>query len=104
MAGRTVHKGDVGTTFRARVKDGAYAVDLTGATTLEFVFKAPSAALKTFTGSVSGDAKFGKFEYITLLDTDLDEVGTWQWQPHIVLPSGEWRGEVRTFDVLANLE
>lgn len=103
MSCNTAHVGDIGTTFRATIKDGLQVIPIGAATTLELFFKGPTGAASVRTAVLTTDGTDGKMEYITSSGTDLDEPGEWRWQAHVVLPSGEWRSEVRTFTVEDNL-
>lgn len=102
-----IHLGDIGTIFRVtlydKACDGTSAVlDISGATTLEMIFKAPSGAKTTQTATLTGDGTDGQLEYVTVAD-DLDEVGEWKIQVYVVFPSGSWRSDIGKFTVYANL-
>lgn len=92
--------GDVGTQYRATVKDQAgVIVDISGSATKEIVFRSPAGILKTFDAAFVTDGVDGEIEYKTVAG-DIDEVGTWEWQPHVIITAGnEWSGDPREFVV-----
>lgn len=95
---------DVGTKFRITVKDEeGVVVDISSASTREIIFKAPSGALKTFSAVNVTDGIDGQLEYVTVLAADIDEAGDWQWQARVVIGSGDWKSEVKRFNVVAPL-
>lgn len=102
-----IHLNDIGTVFRATVKDKACdgtssVLDVGAATTLNMIFKSPSGVVSTKNAVFTTDGSDGQIQYITV-DGDLNEVGQWKLQVYIVLPSGSWRSDVGTFYVHENL-
>lgn len=102
-----IHLNDIGTVFRTTIKDKACdgtssVLDVSAATTLNLIFKKPGGTVVTKSASFTTDGTDGQIEYITV-DGDLDEVGNWQIQAYIVLPSGSWRSDKGTFYVHENL-
>lgn len=91
-----VRLGDVGTIFEATLLDNNVAVDLTGQTVLELVFRKPSGARVTKTAALSGAASLGIIKYTTIAG-DLDETGSWSLQAHITIPAGDFRSEIGDF-------
>lgn len=100
--GNEIHLNDIGTIFEIALKDCENAVDLTGATTLEYIFQKPDSSTVTKTAIVAGDPTLGILNYTTI-SGDLDALGNWKIQAHVVLPSGEWRSDIEKFKVHANL-
>ena len=95
---------DIGTTFRVTVKDQAgTVVNIASATTRQLIMKAPSGALKTFTASLTGDGTDGIMEFVTTDADQVGEAGDWQWQARVVIGSGDWKSEVKRFNVVAPL-
>jgi len=96
--------GNVGTTFRATIKDqDNVVVDVSSATTQEIIFKKPGGTLITRATSFVTDGTDGKIEYKTLA-ADIDEEGTWEWQPHVILGAGnEWYSDPLEFVVKEKL-
>lgn len=99
-----IREGDIGTIFRGTLRDqDAAIVDLTGATTQEFIFQKSDLSYVTKTTSFLTDGSDGIIQYITLVD-DLDLFGAWKIQGHVVLPAGEWKTDILDFTVERNLE
>lgn len=102
-----LHIGDIGTVIKVTVQDKdancvLTALDVSTATTREFIFKKPSGDKLTVTATFTTDGTDGQIEYATV-DGDLDEVGEWKIQVYIVLPGGSWRSEIGSFKVSKNL-
>lgn len=102
MAVNEIHLGDIGTVFEITVMDGSVVVDISTATTTEFVFEKPSNATVTQTAVFVTDGTDGELEYTTVAD-DLDEVGSWRLQVYIVMPSWTGRSDIGSFEVHKNL-
>jgi hypothetical protein len=102
-----IHLGDIGTIFRVTVQDTDCAgvtsvLDISGATTTEFIFKKPGGTTVTKAATFTTTGVDGQLDYTTILD-DLDEVGEWRLQVYVVLPSGSWRSDIVSFQVYENL-
>lgn len=94
---------DVGIVFELTVKDeGAFVVDLSSATTIELIFRDPDGTSVTQTATFTTDGSDGKIQYTTLAG-DLDVVGLWSWQGHVVIGTSDWRTSSNEFRVLPNL-
>ena len=101
----TVHLGDVGTVLESTIYDRttpADPLDLTTATELTYKLKKPSGAIVTKTATLSGSGSAGKIRY-TFVSGDLDELGTWKVQGHVVLPTGSWSTSIEQLKCVANL-
>jgi hypothetical protein len=98
-----IHVGDIGTVFILTIQDGAQIVDISAATTMEITMTNPSVSKTVHTASHTTDGTDGKMEYETTAANVLDEEGTWQWQGRVVLPPGDWKTNILSFTVLANL-
>jgi len=100
-----VHFNDIGTSFLVTINDcvsgSKTPLDLTGASDLKLIFKAPSGVRFERPAIYDTDGSDGKIKYFTV-DGDLNEVGTWRLQAYIVL-GGTWRSDVGTFKVYENL-
>lgn len=93
--------GSVGTTFRATIKDqDNVVVNVSGAATKELIFKKPvTGALITKAAAFTTDGTNGKIEYKTVAG-DIDEIGTWEWNPHVIISAGnEWYSDPLEFVV-----
>lgn len=98
-----VHLNDIGTVFEATFQDQDGSVlDISGATTKQLIFVAPDGTKDTQSGSFTNTGADGKLQYTTV-SGDIDQVGTWKWQGYIVLSSGTWYSDIKTFSVLGNL-
>lgn len=97
-----IHQEDIGTILETTIKNDNAPVDISIATTREILLKKPSGALLTRTGILVTDGTDGKMKYTTI-SGDLDEVGVWQIQGHIIIPDGEWHSDIKDFSVFSNL-
>lgn len=82
------------------------AIDLTGASTVQFILKGPaedSSDRLTRTGSISGDPTLGVVTYTTV-SGDFNTPGTWKYQVWITFGGGAaWKSEITSVKVKANL-
>jgi hypothetical protein len=101
-----VHYNDIGTEFLVTIKDcvsGTPTVlDVSGASTLELIFKSPSGVSTTKSAGLVTDGSDGKIKYTTV-DGDLNEIGTWRLQAKIGIGGGVFRSDVGSFKVYENL-
>jgi len=97
-----IHVGDIGTIFRVTLMDGSSVLDVSGATTLEIIFKKPNNSNLTKTAILTGDGTDGIVQYTTVIG-DLDSAGKWAMQANVVLSAGSWKSNVSTFRVHENL-
>lgn len=98
-----IHLGDTGTQFRVTVQDcDETVIDISDATTTEIIFKKPTGDTVTKLASFYTDGTDGIIKY-TAVSGDIDTVGSWKIQSHIITPSGEWNSEFKSFKVLRNL-
>ena len=102
MSANEIRKNDVNTQFTVTVEDGGTAVDISSASTLEMVFKKPSGTKVTQTASLINSGTDGKMKYLTVSD-DLNEIGTWELQGHVVIGGGNWLTDIARFKVHRNL-
>ena len=107
MPSNKIHLGDIGVVFRVTINDidqngVEFAVDLSAATTQEFIFEKPDESQFTVTTSFTTDGTDGQIQYISVAD-DLDDVGNWCLQAHIIIPAGEFRSSIVRFPVEENL-
>lgn len=100
-----VQEDFIGLIFRATVKDeNGDAIDLSGASTKELHFEAPSGAGKEMTAAFYTDGTDGVIQYTTV-SGDLDEDGTWSVQAYVVDAGLGINGHStkHQFEVVANL-
>lgn len=98
----SMHAGSVGVSLLMTIEDGDSPVDLTGATTVEFVFRKPDWVGITKTATIYGAATDGVLRYVSA-DGDFDDVGEWRWQAHVVFPSSEFWSDIADLEVLPNI-
>lgn len=102
----TYKEGNAPTRIAVTVQDqDSAAINVSSATTKEIRVKPPGGAVEALTASFdgvlgTGDGTDGKIyaDYATAL-----RPGTYSYEAHVVLPSGEWYTEAGTFEVSANL-
>lgn len=94
--------GDIGTIFRATVKDNGVARDISSATLRQLIFQKPDETTVTKTATLTTDGTDGKMQYTTILN-DLDQAGRWVVQGYIETPAGKWHTDFYRFTVYKNL-
>lgn len=98
-----VHKGDVGTVFKAYLEDDGVELDVSGATILQLWFKSPSDVVKQ-TATLITSGTDGGIQYTTATSSDLHSVGNWRLQGYAELGGGAWHSETFAFHVYKNLD
>lgn len=99
-----VHVGDFGTIYELEFQESAVAVDISSFTTLEIHWLKPDG-----TSQVNNTAVFsvggvdGKIRYTTLVDTEIDQSGTWKMQGFISKAGEEHHSSIVTFPVVNNI-
>lgn len=102
-----IHVNDVGTQFLITVVDSDNnPMDISSAIQKEVIFKKPSGALVTLPATFYTTGADGKIYYVSQ-DNDLDEIGAWKIQCHVVT-SGDgqmanWHTNFSAFKVHRNL-
>lgn len=97
-----VYINDIGTSFRATIKEDDVAVPINDATTKEFVFQPPDGISITKTASFYTDGSDGIIQYLTV-DGDMNVSGLWKLQARIVTPTWNGRSDMVEFKVFDNL-
>lgn len=102
MAETDIHLDDIGTIFRVTAVEGGSPVNISTQTALEIIFTKADGTRVPKTAVLTADGTDGEFEYIAIAG-DLDQVGNWQIQGKITLPT--WIGHTAKgeFIVAANL-
>ena len=92
--------------IRGTITQGGSVVDISAATTKDFLSKSPTGTVTTSAGSFTTDGTDGQLEVAILASTytDAADVGTWELQAHIIDSPDEFYTEIVTFDVTANLD
>lgn len=100
-----IHVADVGTIVRPRIVDCQTGdpVDISTATTLQITFTKPDKTIMVRTAVFTTDGTDGKMQYV-IQSGDLDQMGFWEYQGKVILPSGTWHASIEEFKVLANLQ
>ena len=104
MATIKIQKLNIGTEFRAAIKDQAGAkVPITSDDDLTFIFRKPSGAVVTKTAIIYSEPS-GVMSYTTIAN-DLDEAGMWRVQGRIIKDDDgdDLRTSVQKFRVYDNL-
>lgn len=96
-----IHLNDIGTKFRVTVMEGDTAVDLTGFSSIDFIFLKPDKTPLNVTGTAE-DVPNGIVSYTTV-SGDLDQTGRWKIQIALVLPAWTGKSNVTEFTVYPNL-
>jgi len=99
---KEIRVDDVGTVFTATIKDGTDVVDISSASTKQFIFKPENGSSVTKSATFTTDGTDGKIYYTTVAD-DLSVEGKWKLQAYIVMSTGSWRTDIYTFTVHSNL-
>lgn len=101
-----VHLDDIGTIFRATIKEinggVATAIDISNATTKQLIFTKPGGTKVTQTAAFTNAGIDGKMQY-TVVSGDIDELGWWTVQGYVKTPVGEWHTNTQQFKVYSNL-
>ncbi len=107
MAANEIHISDIGTTFRATVKDGANAIDLSTATitSIFFVFRDPGGTANTQTSTAFSDASTGVVDFTVTSAALFNTQGGWHLQ--LIVSTGttttNWHTDIQAFTVHPNL-
>ena len=102
-----IQKNDFGTVIRVTVQDlqangSTLVLDVSAATTAQFILRKPSGAKLTKTTSFTTDGTDGNIEYTTIAG-DMSESGDWKLQVYLIFPTGSWRTDIGSFNVCDNL-
>lgn len=96
------HVGDIGVLFRATIKSGGSALDISDASTKDFIFGRPDGTKLTVSTVFQTDGTNGVIEY-TSVSGDLSVAGTYGLQAHIIRPSGDKKTNKERFPVDPNI-
>lgn len=98
-----IHVSDIGTEFILTIKDcDENIIDISNATSMNIFFKKPNGDTITRVGAFYTDGTDGKMSY-TIIDGDIDEVGSWKIQAQVVAVNGTWKSSFKAFKVHRNL-
>ena len=103
MSAGEIRVGDIGTIFRATIKDqNGTVVDVSGAAVRQLIFRKSNMTTITKTATMTTDGTDGKIEYATVA-SDLNMAGSWQLQGYVEIGAGKWHSDIESFTVHANL-
>ncbi len=103
MATEDIHVGDTGTIFKMTLlKDVGVPMDVSTATTLQFVFLSSHKRRFVVTAVKTNDGRDGIVQYASV-PGDLDVAGPWKFQAKIITPLGSWSSDVVSFTVKPNI-
>lgn len=97
-----LQQNDAGVTFIVTVTENGTSLDISSATSIQFIFERPDGTLLTTAGVFFSNGTDGKVQYVTK-SGDIDASGTWKYQVHVVTPSFDVHSDVGKFKVSANL-
>jgi hypothetical protein len=104
MSNNSLHIGDYGTIIKALIKNDSLEIeDVSIATAKYFYFEKPTGTILTRDGQFTTDGTDGYIQY-TIASGELNEVGLWSVQCHVITPSGSWRTNIPEFRVERNLD
>lgn len=107
MSKNPIFVGDIGTIFILEIVedvDGVdTAVDVSGATTKQIIFKKPDKTIDTQTAAFTTDGTNGKIQYASQA-SDIDATGQWAIQGKVVLSGGTFFSSIIGFRALNKLE
>ena len=85
------------------VDDQGSSIDISAATTREFMAKRPSVDIPfTMAASFITDGTDGKLRHVVVVN-EINVIGTWQIQSHVIMPGVELFSEILFFEVKANV-
>ena len=97
-----VFVNDIGTVFRATIKEDDVVVPVDSATTQQFIFQPPDGVSFTRITVFTTDGTDGKIEYVTV-NGDLSVGGQWKIQAYLVLSAWTGHSEIVQFKVYDKL-
>ena len=98
-----IHQNDIGTLIQIQVVDcDGTAVDISGATAKQMVFKKPSGATLTVNADFVNTGVDGLLKYM-IVSGDLSEIGTWKVQAIVIVGGYIWHSNFESFRVYRNI-
>lgn len=97
-----IHVDDVGTNFRATIKNEDDVVVDVSTATVTFIFRKPDGNLMSRATTFITNGTDGLVKYTTVAG-DLDQHGSWELQAFVDYGSTEWYSDVHKFKVYNNL-
>jgi hypothetical protein len=98
-----IHQSDIGTLIQIQVVDcDGTAVDISGATAKQMVFKKPSGTTLTVSADFVNTGTDGLIKYM-IADGDFSEVGTYKVQGVVTVGAYIWHSNFESFRVYRNI-
>lgn len=97
-----IHVDDIGTQIVLTIKDDDQIVDISSASSLEFIIRKPDTTKHTKTGSLYTDGTDGKMYYASVAG-DFDRPGKYKVQGKVTMNSGVYYTSIFSFKVYCNL-
>ena len=102
MSNSEIHLEDVGIRIIATIKnEDDEIVDISSATTKQFIFNKPDGSSVTKSASLYSDGTDGKMYYATE-DGFLDQIGYWEVQGYVVVGASEWHTNITKIKIHRN--
>lgn len=97
------HLGDIGTEFVITLVDqNGVAVDISGSTTKDMLFRDPGRNLITKPAGFVTDGADGKMKYVAAGDLN-DDLGLWEIQAHVVGTGYDYHSAIGKYVVARNI-
>jgi hypothetical protein len=100
---KKIYLNDIGAQFVITIiKNNKDVIDISNAISKTIIFQKPNDLLVLKNATFYTDGKDGKICYVSTYG-DLDMVGLWKMQCHIITPSTNWHSSFLTFKIHRNL-
>ena len=99
----SIHVNDSTTVQMVIVDELDQPVDISDATTLEFLLESPDESVKVATGTLVTDGKDGAMQFVAICDNKFDTAGTWKIQGHCVCGTGTFHTDIVEVPIKFNL-
>ena len=109
----TVHIGDIGTTFKAEIKDANLPFDPSSAVTKSLIFSSPNDEVFTKDATVTTSGTGAKQRWYLVYSVTTDDVddglnmleGTWKWQGLVTFDDdSSYHTTIEEYEVMPNLD
>lgn len=102
MAANEIRISDYGTIIYGTISDSSGTIDISSATTKQIILLRPDGTKVQEDATFVTDGTDGRLSY-TIQSTDFSLAGIWRVQWYIVMTSGSWKTDIKTFKVYNNL-
>jgi hypothetical protein len=104
MSANEIHVGDVGHRTTLTFKDGASAVDISGATTAQVWFRRPSGSVLKLDGTFTTDGSDGKLYVDSTASCFVSAGDTWEVQGYMKTATQTFHSDKTVFQVHDNTD